>query len=139
MGGSQVTAPYALNCNLGTRRSLNVWYRLRPLYSRENSLWYTLENRMCDVNIVPGQDEEETSPYKNRELKSGNASWGCGWSILDHHSFMQRQHCAHLYQHTSAFLLAACVKCIYRRKIFGDAVGLLQILNWKAASRKSEG
>jgi len=28
---------------------------------------------MCDINIVHGHDEEETSPYKNREVKSGNA------------------------------------------------------------------
>jgi len=39
MGGSQVIAQYALNCNLGTIRTLNVWYRLRSLYSSENGLW----------------------------------------------------------------------------------------------------
>jgi len=138
-GGSEGISPYALNCNLGTRRTLNVWYRLWPLFSRENGLWYKLENRMCDVNFVHGYDEEETVPYKNREVESSKAICSCGWSILDHRSFMKHLHCAHLCPHTSAFLLASCVKCVYRRKVFGEAVDLFQIRNWKAASTKSEG
>jgi len=87
-GGSEGISPYALNCNLGTRRTLNVWYRLRPLYSRENCLWCKLETMMCDVYFVHGHDEEETIPYKNREVESGKVICGCGWSILDYHSFM---------------------------------------------------
>ena len=98
-GGSGGIAPYDINFNLGTRRTLNVRYRLRPLYSRENGLWYKLENRFCDVNIVHGRDEEETNPYKIREVKFGNVNCGCGCSILDNHSFMKHLH-VRIYIHT---------------------------------------